>query len=412
MINNKPDITTFADTSDHIKKSVSSGARCLIIEDDQLSIRKRNRYNLNHIDYDRLDKLIDTIREINQNLDIIFNIDIVIHNKHIQILDKLFNFLLNRRITKIRALDTGIANIIRLRYPELFIQLNTETGNNNYESIRFWKKTLGKQLEKIVLSKELDYKQIKNISSKINIKKEIQIHGYIMLLYTKRRVLKGLNLESNQDIIEKNIIELKRPDDNFPIIENKHGSYLLHSKLINLLEELPLIIDLGIDSVLIDMRGHDADSLSQTVYIYNEAFEFIKNNKYYDLSSLKEKIPNIGMEYTKGFFMNNNTDKESINKAKYNINIDSKINEEYQYIGEIIDIVKEKTIGVNIIKSISIGDKIYIDTPEGKFIKITIRFIRDFFGNDLKETKNNGMYIINWSKGLVRKAKLYKEIYG
>ena len=194
-------ITTFAESSEQIEQCAKNGANSFIIEDPAYSLLCRSEPQ-NGVNYDRLTTLINAIRKVSaKDASIIFNLDIIAHNNDFDDLKSLMNFLLHKDINTVRIMDSGVANYLLREYPEIKIQLNTETGNNNYASIQFWKEKLGVSLDKIILSKELEYKHIKDIISKTHIHTELQIHGFVMLLYTKRRVLNGLDKFKDRESI-------------------------------------------------------------------------------------------------------------------------------------------------------------------------------------------------------------------
>jgi putative protease len=226
-----------------------------------------------------------------------------------------------------------------------------------------------------------------------------------MLLYTRRRVLNELDAFKNKEnMLSAEISEAKRNDEYFTVIDNNHGSFMLHSKHICLLEEIPLIIDAEVSSILIDLRGYEPHIISETAKIYNEAIEYYLNTGDNNLSDFKKRLPDTGKEFFKGFFLENNTDK--ISKKTVTYNLDKEQNKQ-NFIGEIIDFVKEKTVTIKLEKSISVGDKIAIDTPEGKLIELKIDFIKTLDGKYVNKTEQSGIYTINWKKGMVNRSYIY-----
>lgn len=402
LFSNKLKITTFVEKPEHVKLLVKNGVNNIIVEDPSCSILFRGNSYQFDVNYNRLKNIIDEFNiECNHN-NIIFNYDIIAHNMDIYKLDEIISFLYKYNISKIRVMDIGVVNHIIKYFPEMKIQLNTETGNNNYRSVLFYDTTLKDNLDVIVLSKELDIESINNILQKTNVKTELQAHGWIMLMYTLRQVLSGLKTFKNNRNLYVELIENKRQNESFPLIENQHGSFLLHSKHICLLEELPKIINAGINSILIDLRSYPIDILSETIKIYKQAIdEYYKKGKILLYYNKLAEITNMNL--FKGFFLQNNTDKKSTKKLTNNFNL----KEDHKYIGIVKDCIKGETITIKFSDIVEVNDTIIINTPEDKLINIKIYFIKDIYKNDVTKTQPGKYYTINWKKGVVNKSNVF-----
>ncbi len=402
---NRLKITTFAKSPYQVELFGQNLIDNYIIEDPRYSLLCREEYQTDDADYIRLTKFIDKIKEVSPATKIIFNLDIIAHNSDLIKLGLLTDFLLEKGVNTVRVMDAGIVNFLLREYSDVNIQLNTETGNNNYLSIRFWKDRLQDRLDRIVLSKELEYKHIVDIINKVSINTEIQAHGNILLLYTKRRVLKELDRFSDyENVIYTEITEGKRPGDNFPLIDNPHGSFLLHPKVICLLEELPRIVDIGVNSILIDLRGYPTDILYDTIKTYYEGINDYYEGKF-DYHRLKESLPELpNTSYFKGFFLENDTDKATKKTITYNFKKPDMLN---RYVGTVIDTIKDRAITLKLDKSFALGDKLVIDTPEGKLIPLRISELSSIDGESVKNIESGGIYITNWKKGVVKKSNVY-----
>lgn len=404
----KVQITTFAESPYQVGLFGGNLVDNYIIEDPRYSLLCREKCETNDdADYIRLRKLIDKIRETSPDTQIWFNLDIIAHNRDFIKLGLLVDFLLENNVNTLRVADAGILNFLLREYPNIKIQLNTETGNNNYLSVQFWKNKLNEHLDRIVLSKELEYKHILDIIDKTTVNTEIQIHGNILLLYTKRRVLKSLDKFSGLgDTIYTEITESKRPNEQFPLIDNPHGSFMLNSKLICLLEELPSIIESGISSLLIDLRGYSTDIIYDTLMIYQQGVHNYYRNEF-DFKSLVHNLPQIqNTSYFKGFLLENKTDRQTKKTISYNFD---KVKSTNDYVGTVIDTIKEKAVTIKFEKSVPLNESLIADTPEGKLIPFRINHITDLNGDRVKNIVAKNIYIAKWKKGIVKKSNIYLD---
>lgn len=406
--NYKLEITTFAESPKQIELCAINGVNSFVIEDPVYSLLCRERQTKDDVNFDRLKILINTIKKTGSSTNIIFNLDIIAHNNDFIGLKILIDFLLDNNVNTLRIMDSGIVNYILREYPEMNIQLNTETGNNNYLSIEFWKAKIGKNLNRVILSKELEYNDIIDIIYKTNIRTELQVHGYVMMLYTKRKVIEGLkNIKDNYNIELK---EKKREDETFPLITNQHGTFMLHSKHICLIDELMMILDMGINSILIDLRGYDYEIICQTVKIYKKAINYymktVNKEHHKDFNPFKKELPSTTRNFFKGFFLENTTDTLS-NKLKDDGIKSNDTFSHYKEIGQVVDIVKERIVTLKLKHSIQVGDVLIISTPEGKIIKLKISFIKTIYFKNIKKSSDKGIYGIDWKKGIVRSSLVF-----
>ncbi len=438
----KPIISTFVNNKDQAIRVMEAGAECILLDDPKYSIRyiKNTAPSKYTNDHDRLQNIIDGVREKYSNCEIVFNTDRVIHNEDLKTFHNTAEFFCKNNVNTFRIMDTGLVNLVCREYPNVKIQLNTETGNNNYKSFMFWINSLGDHLDKIVLSKELDIESITDILAKTSASAELQVHGNIMLLYTRRRVLESLDLPKNEDGSTLAFLQEKtRNEESYPIVDNVHGSYMLHSKKLCLIEDLPLIMDSTlalIRSIMIDLRGTDTDQLCDTVRVYKSAMDSTLDTGGFDANHFKSILPRFESDFTKGFFNRNTTDKAAKSKSNYSIdNIDKNNSESFsgiskdkndgihtndtqnktnlQKIGEVCDVVKENSMVLDIETdniNLHLGDTIIIDTPEGNVINLKVTWIKNLLQDNLDKISSKGFYIIKWAKGSVRKSNVYVKL--
>ena len=140
----------------------------------------------------------------------------------------------------VRVSDPGALQYLREKAPKCRIQLSLEGGNHNWRGIARWMELLGGQLEKIILSIELDRTHLKEYLPKIPVKTEILGLGPIPLYYSPRKLLSNI-FSTDEATPPEGHKAWGRSEESihrgFRLVENRHGTQMFHAKDLNLLGE-------------------------------------------------------------------------------------------------------------------------------------------------------------------------------
>ena len=301
----------------------------------------------------------------------------------------------------IRLQDPGALNLIKEKYSWLKVQLIMENGNHNYAGLTRWSDFLGEQLDRLVLSNELSREHLKNYTSKLTKGLEVLVYGRILLFYSPRLLLSPLKKIDLEKSLSHNIEAFgtseESPHAGFPLIENRHGTFMFNVKDLYLLEHLEELKSLNLAAVRFDLR-------------FDESFKYLGN--MLDLftgavahESLSEIRANHSRPMIKGFYNVNKTDV-LFTKLK-NKRIQRQDN---NYIGEIVDVERDQQIAL-VIKSktlsIQLGDEIKLVTPEGKVKTITLKSLLDTRKIGLNKASTNEVVLIPYISGVVAKTQVY-----
>ena len=112
-------------------------------------------------------------------------------------------------------------------------------------------------IERIVLAREATREDIRLIREKTDAELEMFVHGAMCMAYSGRCLLSGVmtGREANLGACAQScrwkytVMESKRPGQYFPVEETKDGTYIFNSKDLCLLEYLPDLIEIGVDSL-------------------------------------------------------------------------------------------------------------------------------------------------------------------
>jgi putative protease len=174
--------------------------------------------------------------------------------------------------------DPGIFHQTRRYIPHIAVHLSTQANTTNYASARFWQE-LG--VKRINAARELSLAEIAQIGSKSRVEIEAFVHGAMCISYSGRCLLSSYmaNRDGNRGLCahacrwKYAISEETRPGQYMPIMEDRRGTYILHSHDLCMIEHIPAMISAGITSLKIEGRMKGIHYLATTVNVYRQAID-------------------------------------------------------------------------------------------------------------------------------------------
>lgn len=293
--------------------------------------------------------------------------------------------------------DPGVMAIIRRLSPSVKIHLSTQANTTNSESVKFWSSN---GLSRIVLARELSLEQVRLIKdNNPETELELFIHGAMCISYSGRCLLSQFlnNRSSNRGLCtqpcrwEYRIREVGRSEE-LSINEDGRGTYILNSRDLCLIEQIPELHAAGVDSLKIEGRMKTAYYVAATTRIYRQALDsyFRSPENYHFKEEWLEELKKVSHRpYTTGFYLPDKTDNtEYIKDASYI--------REYDFVGTVEnnDTVSG-LIRVSARNRFAAGDLLEIlDPANDDVIEIRVRRILDHNStSELKEAHNS--YIVD-----------------
>lgn len=292
----------------------------------------------------------------------------------------------------IRVQDQGVLHYI-FNNTNLKLQFIAETANHNLASLKRYEALLGDRLDRIVLSIELTHEKIKLYKKSLNIKIEFLALGRILLFYTPRNLLTPLSdskLSYNESLIATGESE-ESPHKGFPIIENKHGTFMFHIKhqyLLDFLDDLDIV-----DYKRIDLRfDADFNLINDISKVYSKTL---------DAKEFKQNYP---FDTIRGFFKVNKSNV--LFKKLKNQRVQRK---DDNYIGEVIHAQKPNHLILHLKSAhkLEIGQTIKFNNPEGKQIDFEIKSLKDLYGNELKSSNDGEFVQLKYHSSIWVKSQAY-----
>ena len=263
--------------------------------------------------------------------------------------------------------DGGIMEVFKKYAPDVPINVSTQANIVSLHDCNFWRNNGAKRM---ILAREMNKEQLKYImqNKPEDMEIEIFIHGAICFAFSGRCFLsdfmtcRSANLgdcaQSCRWSYNLYAEEKNTPGELMPIETNEYGTSIFSSKDLCLINELPEIIDMGVDSLKIEGRLKTEYYVASIVNVYRNAIDdYINDPQKYDAKKYMEEIEKIKTRDLTTFYFNDRKNKDIQEYAGH------KYNEKYQFAGKIVDHDGEKAI-VDIRNRLAIGDTIEILVPK------------------------------------------------
>jgi len=155
--------------------------------------------------------------------------------------------------------DPGVLSLVRELDPEREIHLSTQANTTNVFAARFWQQA---GVRRINLARELTIEDIKTFADDGSVELEAFVHGAMCVAYSGRCLLSAAMSDRSANAgacahpcrWNYSLVEESRPDQSFPIEEDRHGTYLMNSRDLCLIEHLPQLVKAGVRHFKIEGR--------------------------------------------------------------------------------------------------------------------------------------------------------------
>ena len=351
----KPELLAPAGSFEKAKVAFEYGADSVYCGTSKLSLRSRVE-----IDDTELEKIIKYAHSINKKVYVPLNIyarDYMYDEvkEQIKMLDRI-------KADGVIVSDGGVVDAVKELAPDLPIHISTQANTVSYHTSKFWYNNGAKR---IILARELNKEEIKEImkNKPEDLEIEMFIHGAICYGYSGRCHLSDFlagrcaNLgdcaQSCRWAYNLYLEEKNNPGLMMPIEQDEYGTYILSSKDMCLIKELPEVIQMGVDSLKIEGRLKTEYYLATIINTYRAAIDdYMNDPENYDYTKYLNEL-----EKTKTFYFNdkNNRDFQEYEGKQYNPN--------FEFGGKVQEFNKEKSI-IEIKNRLQIGDKLELLIPD------------------------------------------------
>ena len=382
-----PELLAPAGSFEKAKVAFEYGADAIYCGTSKLSLRTRVE-----IDDNELERIIEYAHSIQKKVYVPLNI--YARDEMYEDVEAQIKMLDRIQADGVIVSDGGVVDCVREIAPNLPIHISTQANTVSYHTSKFWYNNGAKR---IILARELNKEEIKAImeNKPEDLEIEMFIHGAICYGYSGRCHLsdflagRSANLgdcaQSCRWAYNLYLEEKNNPGLMMPVEEDQHGTYILSSKDMCLIKELPEIIEMGVDSLKIEGRLKTEYYLATIINTYRTAIDdYIKDPENYDYTKYLNELEKTKTRGLTTFYFNdkNNRDFQEYEGKQYNPN--------FEFGGKVQEFNKEKSI-IEIKNRLQIGDKLELIIPDQiEAFKLTIDNLWDAETDEPIEFVNPG----------------------
>jgi len=355
----KPELLAPAGSFEKAKVAFMYGADAIYMGTKTLSLRTRV-----DVEDDDLKKTIEYAHSIGKKVYVAINI-FAWDERYDEII-KVAKELNEIRPDAIIASDGGVIDILKEYAPNVDIHISTQANVISYHTSNFWYKN---GASRVIVGREMNKLQLKELmeNKPKDLEVEMFIHGAICFSYSGRCFLsdflsgRSANLgdcsQSCRWAYNVYLEEKNNPGNLMPIESDDRGTYILSSKDLCLIREIPEIVDMGIDSLKIEGRLKTEYYLASVVNAYRNAIDdYMANPEKYNADKYLKELEKTKTRGLTTFYFNdrNNKDIQEYEGKQYN--------PDYEFGGKVIEYSQDKSI-IEIKNKLQVGDKLEIIVP-------------------------------------------------
>ena len=357
----KPELLAPAGSFEKAKVAFMYGADAVYCGTASLSLRSRAE-----VDDNDLEKTIKYAHSIGKKVYAALNI--YAWDTNYEEIEKQVKMLDEVHVDAIIASDGGVIQKIREIAPNIEIHVSTQANVVSYHAAKFWYDNGAKR---VILGRETSKDQIQEImkNKPEDLEVEMFIHGALCWAYSGRCFLseylscRSANLgdcsQSCRWAYNMYLEEKNKPGNLMPVETDENGTYILSSKDLCLIKEIPQIIEMGVDSLKIEGRLKTEYYLASVVNVYRNAIDdYMANPEGYDYTKSLKELEKVKTRGLTTFYFNdrNNRDFQEYEGKQYN--------PDYEFGGKILE---EKSANsrvlIEIKNKLSVGDTLELIIP-------------------------------------------------
>ena len=385
----KPELLAPAGSFEKAKVAFMYGADAVYCGTASLSLRSRAE-----VDDNDLEKTIKYAHSIGKKVYAALNI--YAWDTNYEEIEKQVKMLDEVHVDAIIASDGGVIQKIREIAPNIEIHVSTQANVVSYHAAKFWYDNGAKR---VILGRETSKDQIQEImkNKPEDLEVEMFIHGALCWAYSGRCFLseylscRSANLgdcsQSCRWAYNMYLEEKNKPGNLMPVETDENGTYILSSKDLCLIKEIPQIIEMGVDSLKIEGRLKTEYYLASVVNVYRNAIDdYMANPEGYDYTKYLKELEKVKTRGLTTFYFNdrNNKDFQGYEGKQYN--------PDHEFGGKILE---EKSANsrvlIEIKNKLSVGDTLELIIPnEIKPQAFAIEKLYDSETNEEISTVNPG----------------------
>ena len=266
--------------------------------------------------------------------------------------------------------------------------ISTQQSVANYECAQSWF-DLGAQ--RVVLARELNLEEIREIRKKVDPKLEIETfgHGAMCVSYSGRCLLSNYmtGRDSNRGACAQPcryqyaLMEEKRPGEYFPVFEDEKGTYIMNSRDMCMIDHLRELQEAGVDCIKIEGRAKSAYYAAIVTGAYRHVLDDIYAGREID-KVWRDEVDHVSHRiYSTGFYYGE--------PGQYTEN--SRYIREWQIVAKVESCDENGLALCSLNNKFRVGDELEVVGPDLRPFTVTAPVMADLEGNVLEEPRTPQM---------------------
>ncbi|MBM7563713.1 putative protease [Paenibacillus sacheonensis] len=332
--------------------------------------------------------------------------NIYAHNEDVSGLEDYLRELENAGIAAIIAADPIIIETAQRVAPKLEVHLSTQQSTMNWQAVQFWKE---EGLPRVVLAREASLEEIEQIKAHVDVEIEAFIHGAMCSSFSGRCVLS--NHFTDRDSNRGGCCQSCRwkydiYEDDIQMVGMEADQFTMGSKDLCMLEHIPDLIDVGVDSFKIEGRMKSLHYVATVVNAYRQAIDsYMADPENYELKQVWQddiqKAANRPLNT--GFFYDTPGAEDHIYEPEDKA-------APYDFAGVVVSY--DEASGTAVIQQrnhFKPGQEVEFFGPNGTFFKQTVEAIADTDGNVLDAARHPLQHVVIRTESPVKPMDMMRK---
>lgn len=271
VITKKPELLAPAGSLEKLKVAVHYGADAVFIGGQEFGLRS-NAGNFS------IEEMAEGVEFANKYGAVVYvTTNIFAHNENMDGLEEYLQAIEGVGVRGIIVADPLIIETCRRVAPKLEIHLSTQQSLSNWRAVQYWK---DEGLHRVVLAREVGGLEMQKMKEEVDIEIEAFIHGAMCIAYSGRCTLS--NHMTARDSNRGGCCQSCRWDydlyeqvdgEEQALFKEGEAPFAMSPKDLKLIESIPHMIELGIDSLKIEGRMKSIHYVATVVSVYRKVID-------------------------------------------------------------------------------------------------------------------------------------------
>ncbi|WP_338045854.1 U32 family peptidase [Paenibacillus sacheonensis] len=396
----KPELLAPAGNLEKLKFAVHYGADAVYIGGQKYGLRS----GADNFSFAEMKEGVEFAKQYGAKVFVATNI--YAHNEDVSGLEDYLRELENAGIAAIIAADPIIIETAQRVAPKLEVHLSTQQSTMNWQAVQFWKE---EGLPRVVLAREASLEEIEQIKAHVDVEIEAFIHGAMCSSFSGRCVLS--NHFTDRDSNRGGCCQSCRwkydiYEDDIQMVGMEADQFTMGSKDLCMLEHIPDLIDVGVDSFKIEGRMKSLHYVATVVNAYRQAIDsYMADPENYELKQVWQddiqKAANRPLNT--GFFYDTPGAEDHIYEPEDKA-------APYDFAGVVVSY--DEASGTAVIQQrnhFKPGQEVEFFGPNGTFFKQTVEAIADTDGNVLDAARHPLQHVVIRTESPVKPMDMMRK---